>query len=116
MGADGGAQDPRDAAPDRAGQDGRDEPDEDMQRPRCALEVRADPERRDETDPELALPADVEQPAAEGERHGESREDERGGDEQRLLQVAGRLLARLPAHPGEEPVQARALEDGAVGA
>ena len=42
----------------------------------------------------LALAADVEHAAAERERHREAREDERHGDEERLLEVEGSLGRR----------------------
>ena len=86
-----------------------------MQRARRPLEMRADADRGDQPDPELALTADVEEAAAERERDRERREDERRCDEQRLLEVAGRVIARLAGDPGEEPVEARALEDRLVG-
>ena len=64
----------------------------------------------------LALAADVEQAAAEGEGHGQAGQDQRGGEQQRLLEVEGRVRALVAAHPGEEPVEAGPVEDRLVGA
>src|SRR5262249_50560366 len=59
--------------------------------------------------------ADVEEAAAEGERHGEPGEDQRRREEQRLLQVEGCRRPRRARDPREEPVQAGAVEDLAIG-
>ncbi len=74
-----------------------------------------DVQRRDEPDPVLALAADVEEPAAEGEGDREAREDERGHQDERLLEVVGGVRSRLAGHPREEPVQAGSGEDRLVG-
>ena len=76
---------------------------------------RADPDGEDGARDVLALPADVEEPTAERERDGEARENERRRDDQRLLHVERRCLSLRSLHPGEEPVEACALEDRAVG-
>ena len=63
----------------------------------------------------LALAADVEEPAPEREGHRETDEDQRRRDDQRLLEVEGRSEPLLAANPGEEPVEAGAVEDRLVG-
>jgi hypothetical protein len=65
-------------------------------------------------DPVLALTADVEQAATKREGDGDSGQHERRHEDERLLEIVGRGLARLPGDPGEEPVQPGPLEDGAI--
>src|SRR5829696_3272391 len=78
--------------------------------------MRPDVESRHEAGPVLALPADVEEAAAESEGNGDPREDERCHEDERLLEVVCGVLTSFAGHPREEPVEARALEDGLVGA
>ena len=63
----------------------------------------------------LTLATDVEETAPEGERDGKTREDERRRDDQRLLHVERGGLSLCSLNPGEEPVEAGALEDRAIG-
>ena len=104
----------------------------------CSLPPRPAHEEPTQTDDHraddvLALAADVEHAAAERERDREAGEHERRGDQQRLLQVVGRLRLDIVDVPGEpdrgvgerhaelvradleEPAQAGAVEDLLVG-
>ena len=101
-------------------------------RPSCEVRKgRPDPDAGDHADQVLALSADVEEAAAEGERNREPGEDQRGRQDQRLLQVVGSIALdrRVPGEPNvmarerhgdavvtdvEEPVQARTGEDALV--
>src|SRR5918999_792693 len=75
----------------------------------------ARPDRGDRPDDVLALAADVEQAGAERERDGQAGEDQRGRDDQRLLQVERRQVAILAGGPREDPLEAGALPDRLVG-
>ena len=82
--------------------------------PAMPAKRRADPDRHVRADEVLALAADVEHAAAEGEGDGEAGEDQRRGDDQRLLEVDRRVRACEAGHPREEPVEAGAVEDRLV--
>ena len=115
MGADHRLQQPGDARPRRAGQRGEDDREHDVQQLGHVGERRADPHGDVGADEVLALAADVEQPAAEGEGDREPGEDQRGGEDQRLLQVQRRGRALVAGDPREDPVQPGAVEDRLVG-
>ena len=63
----------------------------------------------------LAVAADVEQAGAEREGDREAGEDQRRGDDQRLLQVERGERAVVARDPRQQPVQPGALEDRPVG-
>ena len=106
-------QEPCDPTPDRAHGDRKDEAEQDVRRTRDPRPRRADDHRGEGADEVLALAADVEHPASERERDGEPAEDERSHDDEGLLEVRG--LGRAVAVPGDEPGEARPVEDRAIG-
>ena len=109
--ADGRLQEARDPGPQRSGERGEHDREHDVQAGVQLDERRADPRRDESADDVLALAADVEEPALEGERDGEAREQQSRRQDQRLLKVERRVRPVLPGDPGEQPVQAGAVED-----
>ena len=90
VGADGGAEEAGDAAPERSAKDAGQDAEADVERPAQPLQVRPDEQGEDEPDPVLALAADVEEAAPEREGDGERGEDQRRRGPERLLEVARR--------------------------
>ena len=103
--ADGRLQEPGDPRPERAAQGAGDGGEEDVEQRVHALERRADPDGEDRPHDVLALTADVEEPAAEGERDGETGEDQRRRDDQRLLHVERRGLRSSPVTHGKNQLK-----------
>ena len=91
-----------------------DDPEQDVRERRHARQRGADPDRDVEADEVLALAADVEHAAAERERDREPGQDQRRRLQQRLREVVRRGVDRVGRRV-EEPVQAGAVEDVAVG-
>ena len=114
VGADGGAEEAGDAAPERSAEDPGQDAEADVQRPAQPLEVRPDEQGEDEPDPVLALAADVEEAAPEREGDGERGEDQRGRGPEGLLQVARRRPRVLTGQPLVGEVEAGSLEDRPV--
>src|SRR6185312_7150175 len=115
VGADRRLHRPGDPAPHRPGERRRDDGEGQVDRLREAGEVRPDDDRRDDPDHVLALAADVEHPALEGQRDRQRRQHERRRQDQRLLQVERSEVLVLGRRPGQEVVQAGAVEDRLVG-
>jgi hypothetical protein len=104
-----------DAGPERTGQAGREDGQHDVQEAGHPGELGTDPNGGDRPDDVLALTADVEQPGAEGERHRQPGQDQRGGDDERLLQVERRELRVAARDPLVGPLQPGALPDRLIG-
>src|ERR671924_379799 len=117
--ANGRLQDPGDPRPERARERAGNHAEDDVRDVRHVRRGDSDLGADDHPDDVLTLDADVEEAAAEGEGDGEAAEDQRRRDDQRLLEVeagAEALPAGIrPLDPREEPVQAGAIEDRAVG-
>ena len=106
-----------DARPSRAGERRGADPEQHVrQRRPCSRTSTPTQFATIEPDEVLALAADVEQAAAERERDGEPGEDQRRRLQQRLGEVVRVEVDRVRV-PGdvEEPVEARAVPDAAVG-
>ena len=93
--ADGRLHQAGDSSPDRGGEHRAEEDERNVDAAREAGQLGADRHRGDHADQVLALTADVEEPGAESERHGEGGEDQRGAQDQRLLQVDRRDRDRV---------------------
>nr|WP_228431015.1 hypothetical protein [Baekduia soli] len=115
VGAGRGAQGAGDPGPRGPRQRGQHHREDDVQPARHPGPRGADPDRDDAADGVLALAADVEQAGAEGVGDGQADEDQRRGDQQRLLEVDRRRVAVGARGPREQPLQARAVEDRLVG-